>query len=70
MDKFTKIPPDHQFANEIGLSQELFFCLCELVLVCRKKKMSEAERTLDRLFQFKSLDTEHYRILEELNKKM
>lgn len=69
MDKFATIPLDHQFAEQLGVSKELFLCLSELVLACRKKKMSEAEGTLDRLFQFKSLDTEHYLLLEELNKK-
>lgn len=67
--RFTKVPLDHQYAEEIGLSPDLFICLSELVLACRKKKMSAAADTLDRLFLYKSLDVEHYLLLEELNKK-
>lgn len=70
IEKCITIPPDVHFAGELGLSKELFLCVCELVLVCNKKKISEAEGILDRLFQFKSLETEHYVLLEELNKKV
>lgn len=69
MKKFTTIPPDLTFAEELELPKELFLCVCELVLVCKQKKISEAEMILNSLFQFKNLVTEHYLLLEELNKK-
>ncbi|KAJ6646637.1 hypothetical protein Bhyg_01850 [Pseudolycoriella hygida] len=69
MDKFTTIPPDYLFAEQLHLSKELFFCLSEIVLACRKSKLSEIVEILDRLFRFKTLETEHYLILKELNKK-
>ncbi|KAG4070079.1 hypothetical protein HA402_013739 [Bradysia odoriphaga] len=53
LDRFTKMPSDHQYAEQIGLSNDLFLCLSELVLACRKKKMPAAADTLDRLFLYK-----------------
>lgn len=69
LGKFATIPHDRQYAEELGLPIEIFLCLSELVLACRKKKLPETEESLDRMFQFKSLDTEHYWLLEELTKK-
>lgn len=69
LEKFTNIPPDWRFAEQLDLSKELMSCLSELGLACKKKKWPEAAVALDRLFQFKSLDTEHYLLMEEMNKK-
>lgn len=70
MEKFTTIPPEFQFANEIGLSKELFLCISELVVLCQSKRKSAIEGILDRLFEFKNLTTEQFLLLEEMNKKM
>lgn len=69
MKKFTTIPPALNFAEELELPRELFFCIRDLVLTCRRKMFSTAQSTLHRLCQSKNLTTEHILLLRQLNKK-